>query len=769
MGKYFVYKGMPFVADYGVQTCLEWVNLDIETSHEYVDGELVTWISSIQLLWGKEYHLFRTAEELCNWYNDTIKAYGFGIRGNSIRRLVTYIHNAKFDLSYLIPFFKVLLPDYVDDEGLPLTNEKGRPLVMGTLSLDEHEIIQYAQGPLLWRCSYKLSNRSLENWGEVMNIEHKKKVGYYDYNKVIYPDTPLSEEEQQYDKYDVLALQECLRKQMSLNHEALAEYNGLKRVPLTSTGYVRRDLSESCLKSKSYMKIFNEGRMTGEIYHACLCSYSGGYTHNNRFYADTLIETGKSYKCHGKTVHVESIGHRDFTSHYPTQMVKESYPLGKWSLFYQASDDNKICTVDDVLKEYPRYSCIVYMRIHKAWLRDLSITMPFLQECKLIYDKTDLKRKTVDNGRIMYIEFKEGNYCDFYVDNITLSILKEQYHMEYEIGKVWECPNMKLPREITDIINKYFKGKSDKKIEWKKAVEDLGELAEKTIQTATELQLVKAWLNAIYGCFATRPVRENWIFDTQTLQFKLDAPYELTDSKDEIAYKNYMYECEGIEHYYESNNNFVPFIVGVMVTAYARKQLYDFVTKCIGYENILYCDTDSAYYISNSEVEKRIEDMNTRNRAVAPFVTASNGKKVYYDYFDSEGSLRAFKGLHSKCYGYVNEHNEFKLTVAGVPARTIIGMDGDKPIYLTREDELAYYVKGKRVTKKCTPVQALDKLRDGYVFYINTGLTAKYINYGEIRIYDVNGHKVTTGGGCVLLPAKHKEIKEFKITEIHND
>ena len=772
MGRLFYYKGVPFVADYGLQTCLEPIVIDCETSYTEYNGELVCWISSVQLLFMDEYRLFGNARDLCTWLNNFICTYHLGItRNNSLRRAICYIHNAKFDMSYLLAFFKTLLPDFIDDNGDPLTNDKGRPLVFGTLSLDEHEIIQYAQGPLLFRCSAKLTNKSLEKWGKDMNVMHQKRVGMYDYDKIRYPNEldKLTANELEYDKNDVYCLQESLKKQMLLNNEALASYNGKRVIPLTSTGYVRRDLSEACLNSPDYMRLFNESRLTGELYHACLCSYAGGYTHNNRFYAGQLIEVGKTYKCNNKRVKVSQIKHRDFTSFYPSQMRKMKYPFGKWSVNYDINFCEVPMSLDDIINLYPRETALAYIRIHKAFLRDINITMPFMQDCKLIYDRNDLKRKTSDNGRIIYIDFKDNCYADFYVDNVTLSILNEQYEIDYQVLKVWTCKNIELPKEITNIIDKYFKGKSDAKLAYKEAVRLYGEMSIQASDKNAQLAIVKALLNSIYGVFATRCVRENWTFDNKTLQFKLAPIYDLNESKEQIAESILKYEQEGIEHYYESNKSYVPYIVGVMTTSYARKQLYDYITQCIGYDKVLYCDTDSAYYISTPEIEKRIEKMNNENRKKAPFVILKDGSKEYYDYFDLETDLKAFKGLHSKCYGYVNIYDEFKCTIAGVPAKTIVGMNGDKPIYLTREDELRYYENGVRVVAECGTLEALDKLQEGYVFHINKGLTAKYINYGELRKFNINGHEIETGGGCILRPPKEKNLKEFKILEFNNE
>lgn len=776
--KVFNYKGMPFVAKYGVQTCLEPVCLDIETSHK----DDVTWITSIQVLWGKEYHLFNCAEQLCEWYKAQYKKYGLGIntyKGHEyIRRLVTYVHNLSYEASYLLPYFKAYLPEYVDEDGEPMCDSKGRPYEAGTIITNEHDIIQYVQGALMFRCSYHLSNRSLASWGNALNIKNKKKVGFYDYTKVRFPDEidKLSQEELDYDKYDVLSLQECLRKQMYLNHEALVEYGSYKQIPLTSTGYVRRDLAESCLNSEAYMeRYFRVSRLTGELYNAMVNAFAGGYTHNNRFLKDRLVKSGTEIRYRNRTIKVGTIGHRDFKSHYPTNIRTRLYPLGAWKVCFEVSDNGKALKIEDVLKMYPKYSSIIEIRFHEATIIDEEITMPFLQESKLYVRKSDLKYKVCDNGKVMYLKCKEDRYVSMYVDNVTLGIINSQYKLNYQIVKVWRSLNAPMPKEISDVVDKYFKGKSDKKNVWKECVKKYGINDDRTKDADTETMLVKALLNACYGCFAQRLSLDDYYCDRETCEFKMRHNYDLkNDTTEDIERKNFDKMCEDVEHYYEKSNTWRIYALCVYITAYSRAELFEYmdvIAKATDattrdYSHILYCDTDSIYYISTPEIEKAIDDLNSLKRASAPSVRLDNGKDEYYDSFESEGSLRAFKGLHSKCYGYVTEaKNEFKLTVAGVPSKTIIGMDGDEPVYLTREEELACYVNGERVCESCEPCEALDKLSDGYVFYINTSNTAKYVNYnGEIKTVTIDGHTFTTAGGCIIEKGKTKAIKPFSMT-----
>lgn len=226
----------------------------------------------------------------------------------------------------------------------------------------------------------------------------------------------------------------------------------------------------------------------------------------------------------------------------------------------------------------------------------------------------------------------------------------------------------------------------------------------------------------------------------------------------------------GLESYYSGRNNFLPYQIGCVVTSLARLELYEFI-KLIGYDHVLYSDTDSLFYISTPAIERRIEDKNKSLRASAHFVELANGKKEYYNEFSLEPDCIAFKGLHSKCYGVVTSKG-LEITIAGVPARTIIGMDKDKPIYFTREKELSIkeksrkkdYKKLKEEDFEKDPIKALDHLTDNFSFKVNTGICALYIGaegYESIRkpeVFYIEGHEIHTAGGCVLKKLESKTI-----------
>lgn len=681
--------------------CSDCIILDTETS--YVND--VCWISSISVIWQDKYYFFRKPSELMDFYNKLAEEYELEKYN---RRIVTYIHNAPYDLSYLVGFIKEYLP--------------GRSFSRKTGS---HRYYRYSRGNFEWRCSYKLTNLSLDKWAKQLGTKHQKLVGWYDYSKVIYQDTELSEKEIAYDKEDVEVLQECLKKQMEIFGD------NTYSIPRTATGYVRRDIRNSCLRSAHYKQfVFDPQILSYEQYRYCLKAFAGGYTHCNRFTRDQIK--------YGWIVH------RDFKSHYPSIMRDEKFPMGKPTVWFDyLTHHGRTVEIPEVLGLWPQYTAVSVICIKHVYLRSDKISMPFLQESKLFMSQRDLDKHTIlqekflrDNGRILSYQGRRF----LIVDNRTLQILWEQYNFEdYFILKVITFKNDYLPDEVLKVVDKYFKDKTDYKKAHKIAIEMFGELNEETLAIGALLGAAKQLLCSIYGCLGTNPIQSMEEDDD------FDEDLTLTESNK-----------KKLERYNKSYYSVLPYQWAMMVTAHARYRLYECI-KWIGYDKVLYCDTDSLFYLADEETEKNIEAYNKSLRAKAHYVVLKDGSKEYYSSFEKELDCIAFKGLHSKCYGYVNTKNELKLTIAGVPARTCIGIDkDDNPIYLTREQELAGKTKD--------PIKALDKLNDEFVFKVNTGSTAEYIEMKKPTTIMVNGHEIETCGGCIV-----KKLPEKKICESHVD
>lgn len=687
---YKQYKGEKTIYFYN-----DFIALDTETSHLGDD----TWINSIQVLFKDRYYHFRKPSELINFYNDLINTYHL----NYSHRLVTVIHNASYDLSYLLPYIQLYLPDKDDHEGIYDGKTK---------------IKKYRQGGLEFRCSFMLSGESLESWSKNLNVKNKKQIGIYDYSKVIYQDDDLTDDEKLYDEMDVRSLHECYKKQMEIYGDNIAT------VPNTATGYVRRDFRKASTKMKRYREIiFHHGRLDVDSYKFCIDSYAGGYTHNNRFEKDKIIEG--------------LIGHRDFRSMYPSVMRCYPLPFGTPQMIYSAKRSKEKITTKEILDLYPKYSTISKIYISEVSLKDPNITMPFMQSAKLYIQKTE--KILLDNGRILYFK----GHCTTYIDNHTLKILSEQYNIKGKIQKVYAFENIMMPKCLAVAIDEYFKEKANRKILVKEAIKKYGRGSEEHLEAEMYYLLAKKKLNGIYGMFATNPVGDAIDFDIELPDF-----FSETKCSDDDSIQ------EALNNYYGSRNNFLTYQVGVFVTALARYELYEYI-KIIGYENVLYCDTDSIFYKKNPEIEKKIEELNAKKHenavALKAYVTDNNGKDIYYDVFEQEDDLVQFKGLHSKCYGFVTTDGDFSCTIAGVPARTLVDKVDDELIYVTRESELG----------------SLEKLEDQFTFKINTGTTCKYKMHLPKIIY-INGHAIETSGGGIIEKLESKQIKDFDSPDLED-
>ena len=91
-----------------------------------------------------------------------------------------------------------------------------------------------------FRCTYLHSNMSLDLWTRKMSVEHIKLDGMeFNYDKMRYADTPMTEKELEYCCNDVLGCMEAYRAEMDRDGDYLST------IPMTSTGYVRRDVKRA--------------------------------------------------------------------------------------------------------------------------------------------------------------------------------------------------------------------------------------------------------------------------------------------------------------------------------------------------------------------------------------------------------------------------------------------------------------------------------------------------------------------------------------------
>lgn len=153
------------------------------------------------------------------------------------------------------------------------------------------------------------------------------------------------------------------------------------------------------------------------------------------------------------------------------------------------------------------------------------------------------------------------------------------------------------------------------------------------------------------------------------------------------------------------------------------------------YKNFLYCDTDSVFYIETPENKKRMEDYTQRCKQEAIEAGAYVGDK-YLGLPTDEPPLRAFRGLHSKCYAMEeqDEDGNYKLNVviAGIPKKASRWINGEL-VTMTNAEEL----------------RSIDNLDDGFTFKHCGGTRCVY-NERDITIENIDGHMTEYASSAVI-------------------
>lgn len=698
--------------------------VDIETSDNHDSENPKTWIVSIQYYDGKNYYLLRRVNDFLTLLDSLIVKYKLE---ENEAKIVIYVHNLSFDLTYLI---KWIVKHYNEEDTFTL------------LAVGSHKILTFSTRYFEWRCSWKLSNKSLLNWTNDLQVEHKKLDTFYDYTKILYPDSTLTEKEKEYDKTDVIGMYECIQKTLELHKD------NILTVPLTSTGFVRREARRFFRKDVKNKRHFHEIKLTEDMYRIALQAYHGGYTHGNRFYKDVKFnvkELNKIVKNIQDTTSLSSqldsvnmIVHRDETSFYPSRNRCKKFPMSKYTLYSNGED----ITIDEILKYRGTYAFLIELDLYNCKIKE-GVYFPILQSYKCISSSYKFsvedengkiyKFNTIDdNGRVL--ELQGG--CRLCFTELELEFLQKQYTFKYKIVKSYRSKLGYIPEWLKKVTDYYYEGKSRLKDEVKIYVEKYGLFDKRTVNKQNELLKFKNGFNAIYGMQATRPIRPEVSYNMFAEDIK-----EVWNVK--TKFDNMQ---EKLDDFYKNYNSFMPFQFGLYVTSLAQYELLK-IFDIVGQQYVIYGDTDSMFYMSNEKIENKIDEyvQECYDNAlkIGAYITV-DGKKVLYDgMVKEEETILQFKFLHSKCYGYITKENGLQITVAGVAKRKL----QSNCEYITREEELCEIAKEKSV-------EPLDALTYGTTFK-KCGSKKSIYTYDKPHIEIIEGHEVDISDGCIISDSEY--------------
>lgn len=630
-------------------------------------------------------------------------------------KLICYVHNLSYDYTY---FHKFLEEKF---EGI------GNILAVGS-----HNLISYNLKGIEFRDSLKIAMKSLDAWCKELNTTHKKLTGTIDYKITRYQDSKLCKKDWDYMFYDVICLDEAVEKEMKVNGDHIWS------IPLTNTGYVRRETRKEFKKNAKNRNLFVSRKLTMAQYAYLKKEFAGGLTHGNRHYM--MMKVTLDYLRRKFKRDDIIIKHRDFASHYPSQQVCKTAPVTKFYSYFDKIKDKKPMYIDELFDlENQNFSYLAGIIISNLRLKD-GVTLPIAQQCKFfdgrMGDPISLKKWQKneiigDNGRI--IEMTTGaSYV--VVNEYDLKWLYKQYTFDYDIVDVYVAKKGKYPKYLTDTVFKYFYEKSFYKMECKRLIEEgYSEDSMEYREMNLKLQIAKARLNSIYGMSATDPVRVSFYENADGTWGK-----ELLTEEDIEA---------KLSDFYDNKNSFMNYELGAWCTSQARDELLTFC-ELIGYEYFLYADTDSIFYISTPEIEEKIEAMNAKFREEDEkngWYIEVNGKKVYFNQFEDEKeNIVEFKFLHAKCYAYVTDKGETFATIAGVKK---YGRNG-----ISRVEELG----------------DLDELRPGKKFVDCGGTMIKYPpkDYDITpRKVDINGHMTEISQYGIIMESEKELSSVFDTSE----
>ncbi len=525
-----------------------------------------------QFCMGEDVYFGRTWEELTNFWDHI----SYHLQLNHYTRLPVYVHNLAYEFQFLRKFF-IVTDGFYRDVRKPL-----KALLNDSIEL---------------RDSYALSNMSLEKFCKnTEGVIHYKLIDTYDYTKIRTPATPLSEDEEAYCYNDVRGLAECILKYM--------ETDSLALIPMTSTGFVRRDFRRNYGKNKKLREVFKDTALDAHLYGMCRDAFRGGDTHANLLWGRQTVHGVRSY---------------DIKSSYPACMMMDLFPIGKFF---------KISARTYFNRDLSEFALLIKCRfVNLRYVGNNGNPYLPYSRCEAV----SREGRVIDNGRILRADLVQCTLTD-----IDMDIMKAEYaYDDIYIREVWASKYGPLPQEFKDTLMDFFRKKTE---------------LDGDPEKFYEYTKSKNKLNSSYGMMVTDIAKPkiNYVHGEYVAE-----PLNLE---------------EALAKYYKSRNSFLSYQHGVWVTANARRRLrrglwlvgrdnvYDDTDsiKCRG-------DHRADFAALNAENEKRAMEMGA-------YAEAPDGSVKILGNWEEETppeGYEEFRTLGAKKY-IVKSGGKYYSTIAGV-------------------------------------------------------------------------------------------------------
>lgn len=309
-------------------------------------------------------------------------------------------------------------------------------------------------GRMEYRCSYLQTNMSLDAFTHKMGVVHGKLSGQLNYSKIRYPWTLLSDRELDYCVNDVRGLVEAIRAEMDVDGDTLYT------IPMTSTGYVRRDCRRAMYPLKKWTDTLQPD---AELYKLLRDAFWGGDTHANRYYTGMVLECVHS---------------ADMVSAYPAVHLTERFPTTRF--FHERASLDRL-----KVNLRMRRAVVCRVVLYDLELKDQHWGFPYMPRSKCAY----ITGGVYDNGRVL-----QCRECIVAMTDIDIEIVRREYRWSgMRVLDLWSAHYGKLPKKLIEVIRKYYEAKTSLK----------GVAGWELYYTKS-----KNKLNSVNGMMAQKPVRD---------------------------------------------------------------------------------------------------------------------------------------------------------------------------------------------------------------------------------------------------------------------
>lgn len=313
----------------------------------------------------------------------------------------------------------------------------------------------------------------------------------------------------------------------------------------------------------------------------------------------------------GKIMH--NVHSFDRSSSYPDVMINRKFPVTA----FEDYDPEKLETA---LKR--GYACVMHLLLCGVELRDKFCGNPYipLAKCKHVAGEV------CDNGRIL-----SAKHLEICCTDIDYEIMREQYYFSADCITLKVASYGELPQSFKDVILSLYRDKT--RLKGVSGME-------------AEYALSKTKINACYGMCVQDPVKQNIIFRNGV--FMLDehrTPQEILEAGRKKA--------------------FLPYAVGVWVTAWARKALFDGI-KIVGQTGFVYCDTDSVKFVGEADFTEFNTNCIKDDKASGAWAKDRKGELHYMGVYEQEPDYKRFATIGAKKYAYEDQDGKLHITIAGV-------------------------------------------------------------------------------------------------------